>query len=105
MAIVLFLFVSVELWLSCRPEFGASLGKSQKTVQRVFRLSLSVMAIAIGCLFITLILWSVKSKIWLHNDVQISEIGAVDATSVKLWFRTPNYANVVRSNLPYVSVV
>lgn len=47
-------------------------------------------------LVISLILFTLKPRIWPAMDVQISEIGAVNSTSAKLWFRSNKFERVVR---------
>lgn len=89
----------IFLAISFLPTFNARMDKFGKVGARlrvVYRVAMAAVAISSLALAIALILFTHKPNIWPQMDVDVSEIGAVNATSAKLWFRTRKFDRVVR---------
>jgi hypothetical protein len=70
-------------------------GKGNKVALLVFRVAVVVGTLLLSALAISLIAFTFKPRLWPVMDVEVSEIGAVNETSAKLWFRTNRFQSVV----------
>lgn len=76
--------------------YSSSAVGTKQRVRRAVRFASVLVILAVIGFSIPIILFSYKPKVWPLMDVEVSEIGAVNETSAKLWFRTNQFTHVVR---------
>lgn len=94
------------LVISFLPTFNTRIDKFGKVGARlrvVYRVAMATVAISSLALAIALIIFTYKPNIWTQMDVDVSEIGAVNATAAKLWFRTRKFDRVIVRYKPAAS--